>query len=424
MFNSLSPQPLYSFATGYTHVFSPHLVNYFNPAFSWYESLFGPADFPKTLDAFPIVFEGSGANAPFTTLGGLDNTWIQGRRASRFFINDNLAWSAGAHDLRFGTNTRIFRLNDYDFGQGVVPLVTYTTLPQFIYGVASTASKTFPLANSQPYNFLNLDLYAQDTWKITRKLTWTFGMRATHNSNPIDPHNAVARLSGSFDAIAHDVNQPLNQAIRTNLGNIFASTPLALLQPRTAIAWQVAPKTVLRTGFGLFSDILPGSVVDLVGTNPPYSKTFQGGLLGTVGGTAIAPGVPNSAVDATFAANQAFNSGFAQGQLSCASPLSNPEYLSPADCDHCRSGWPTPRPLFHAMELRPGTPDRLDHQSARSVRWHSRGKPALPDTGERLSDRVRRLLCAVSLWPSPRTPDSARLRNSIRGRTATTTACS
>jgi hypothetical protein len=324
LFNAISPQPLYSFASGFTHVFSPTLVNYFNPAFSWYESLFGPRDFQKTLDAFPIVLQGSGANAPFTTLGGLDDTWIQGRRVARFFINDNLAWSIGGHELRFGTNTRFFRLNDYNFSQGVVPVVKYATLPQLIYGVASTASKTFPLANSQPFRFLNLDLYAQDTWKVTRTLTWTIGVRTTHNSNPLNPHNAVARLPGSFDAITHDVNQPLNKVIQTQLGTIFASTPMLLLQPRTAIAWQVLPKTVLRTGFGLFSDILPGSVVDLVGTNPPYSKTFQGGLLGNVGGTAIAPGVPNSAVDATVSANQAFDSGFVQGQLSCASVLSNP----------------------------------------------------------------------------------------------------
>jgi len=329
LFNAVSPQPLYSFAAGETHMWSGHLVNYFNPAFSWYESLFGPADFQKTLAAFPIVLQGSGANAPFTTLGGLDNTWVQGRRAARFFMNDNLAWTLGAHELRFGTNSRIFRLNDYDFGEGVVPLVTYTTLPQFIYGVASTASETFPLARSQPYNFLNLDFYAQDTWKVSRKLTWTFGVRDTYNSNPLNPHDAVARLAGSFDSISHNVNQPLSQAIQTHQGTIFAATPAAILQPRTAIAWQIAPQTVLRTGFGLFSDILPGSVVDTVGTNPPYSKTFQGGLLGTAGGTAIAPGVPNSAIDATSAANQQFSSGFAQGELSCTSGLANPSSCLP-----------------------------------------------------------------------------------------------
>src|ERR1700730_7152180 len=112
--------------------------------------------------------------------------------------------------------------------------------------------------------------------------------------------------------------------MRLRACRILSRRSLAILQPRTAIAWQIAPKTVLRSGFGLFSDLLPGSVVDLVGVNPPYSQTFQGGLLGTVGGTAIAPGVPGSAVNATVAANQIFNSGFAGGQLSCASQRSNP----------------------------------------------------------------------------------------------------
>ena len=323
LFNAVSPQPLYSLAAGYTHVFSQNLVNYFNPGFSWYESLFGPSNFQQTLSALPIVLQSSGANAPFTTLGGLDNTWVQGRRASRFFINDNLAWNHGAHEFRFGTNTRILRLNDYDFGEGTVPLVTYATLAQYIYGVASTVTETFPTSANEPFNFLNLDLYAQDTWKVTKKLTWTFGIRDTFNSNPLNPHDQIARLSGSFDSISHDVNQPLSAVIQTGLGNVFSSTPLAILQPRSAIAWQFEPKSVLRAGFGLFSDILPGSVADVVGVNPPYVQTFQGGLLGNVGGIAIAPGVPNSAVDATIAANQTFSAGFPQGQLSCASPLAN-----------------------------------------------------------------------------------------------------
>ncbi|MBV8890660.1 MAG: hypothetical protein JO266_01555 [Acidobacteria bacterium] len=61
-------------------------MNYFNPKFSWYERLFGPANFQQTLSALPIVLEGNASSAPFTTIGGLDNTWIQGRRASRFLL--------------------------------------------------------------------------------------------------------------------------------------------------------------------------------------------------------------------------------------------------------------------------------------------------------------------------------------------------
>jgi hypothetical protein len=329
VFDSVSPQPLYSFAAGYTRVVSQNLVNYFNPGFSWYESLFAPSDFEKTLEAFPIVLQGLGSNAPFTTVGGLDNTWLQGRRASRVFINDNLAWNRGAHEFRFGTNTRMFRLNDYDFGEGNVPTVDYTTLSQFIYGVASSATETFPQTANEPFRFLNLDLYAQDTWKLTPKLTWTIGLRDTFNSNPLEPHNEIARLGGAFDSISHNVNQPLNAAIQTNLEKLFSATPIAILQPRSALAWQFSSKSVVRAGFGIFSDLLPGSVADVIGVNPPYVRGFQGGLLGTVGGIAIAPGVPNSAIDAMAAANQAFGSGFAQGELSCASPMANPAACLP-----------------------------------------------------------------------------------------------
>ena len=74
----------------------------------------------------------------------------------------------------------------------------------------------------------------------------------------------------------------------------------------------------------------------LAPTNPgSFVQTFHGGLFGSVGKagsagcdpavgcTAIAPGVPNSAVDATIAATQRFSLGFPQGQLSCASPQAN-----------------------------------------------------------------------------------------------------
>jgi hypothetical protein len=323
VFNAISPQPLYSFAAGYTHIFNQRLLNYFNPAFSWYESLFGPAGLSKTLSAFPIVLQGAGSNAPFTTMGGMDYNWVQGRRATRFQINDNLAWTEGPHQFKFGISSRRLRINDYDFSTYDTPLVEYTTLAQFIYGVASTATKAFPAAASQPFDYLNLDLFAQDTMKVTSKLTWTFGVRTATNTDPESAHGLIARLPGSFDAATHNPDQPLNEALATGLKSVFSSTPLVIWQPRTAVAWQFAPQTVVRAGFGVFSDLLPGSIVDMIGSNPPYINTYQGGLLGQAGGLAIAPGMPNSAVDATIAANQAFLNGFRQGQQSCASPSAN-----------------------------------------------------------------------------------------------------
>jgi len=320
LFNAISSQPLYSFAAGYTHLFNQRLVNYFNPAFSWYESLFGPADLAQTLAAFPIVLQGIGTNAPFTTMGGLNYNWVQGRRAARFHLNDSLSWITGLHELKFGVSSRLLRLNDYDFSSYTTPLVTYTTLPQFVYGAASTATRSFPTAASEPFRYLNADFYAQDSIKLTQHLVWTVGIRLAHNSNPGNPHALIARLPGSFEALAHDVNQPLSAVLQTGLTNLFASTPWAIWQPRTAVAWQFAPGYVLRSGFGMFSDILPGSVADLIGMNPPYVNTFQGGLLGAAGGLAIAPGVPDSAIDSTAAANQAFLRGFRRGELSCASP--------------------------------------------------------------------------------------------------------
>ena len=150
LFNAISSQPLYSFAAGYTHIFSQNLVNYFNPGFSWYESLFAPSDFQKTLAAFPIVLEGSRRECARSL--PWEGWTTPGCKDAGPPVSSSMTICTGAMaptNFRFGTNTRIFRLNDYDFGEGTVPTVNYATLPQFIYGVASTATETFPTAGER-----------------------------------------------------------------------------------------------------------------------------------------------------------------------------------------------------------------------------------------------------------------------------------
>ena len=52
LFNAISPQPLYSFAAGYTHVFSQNLVNYFNPGVLVVRELVRPRNFSRHLPHF------------------------------------------------------------------------------------------------------------------------------------------------------------------------------------------------------------------------------------------------------------------------------------------------------------------------------------------------------------------------------------
>ena len=53
LFNAISPQPLYSFAAGYTHVFSQNLVNYFNPGVFLVREPVRARRFPEDARRFP-----------------------------------------------------------------------------------------------------------------------------------------------------------------------------------------------------------------------------------------------------------------------------------------------------------------------------------------------------------------------------------
>ncbi len=82
IFNSYSPQPQRTLVVGYTHLFTPNLVNQFNPGASWYSSLFLAQQLlAGARAAFPIVLAGGSSNAPFTTVGGNDQTYH--RRAAK-----------------------------------------------------------------------------------------------------------------------------------------------------------------------------------------------------------------------------------------------------------------------------------------------------------------------------------------------------
>ena len=298
---------------GYTRVLTPNLVNQFNPGASWYSSLFLPNNYAQVLNTFPIVLSGGSSNAPFTTVGGNDQTYTQGRKVTQWQINDNLVWIHERHTFKFGENSRRLDVSDYDLGEGVVPTVVYNDLAQFTHGTASTATAGYPVTQKERIALGNLDLYAMDTFKAGQRWTLMAGLRATWNTNPVNQHGLFARPAGSFLDMGHSIEQPLNQAIQTNVRSLFPGTPLFSWQPRASAAYKLSDKMALHAGGGVFNDIIPAQIADLGATNAPYAPVFVGGINGQVGGVGIAPGVTNSAVDATAAANRSFQTAFSAG---------------------------------------------------------------------------------------------------------------
>ncbi|WP_160115122.1 TonB-dependent receptor [Bryocella elongata] len=317
IFNAFSPQPQRTLVLGYTHLFTPNLVNQINPGASWYASIFEPNNFVAVQQKFPIVLAAGSSNLPFTTIGGNDQTYPQGRKVTQWQVNDNLIWTLHRHTLKFGVNTRRVDVSNYDLGQGTVPLITVNDLAQFTYGAAYTATQSFPVRTRERVANGNFEFYAMDSYKPSAKFTLTAGMRITWNTNVVNDQGLFARPAGSFFDMQHSNAQPLNQAILAGVHDLFPATPLFVYQPRVSIAYQLQPHTAVHAGFGVFSDIIPAQIADLASTNAPYAPSFAGGLGGQVGGVAIFPGVPGSAVDALVSANKALQTSFSTGAPPC-----------------------------------------------------------------------------------------------------------
>jgi Carboxypeptidase regulatory-like domain/TonB dependent receptor len=182
------------------------------------------------------------------------------RIEKRYEWTDNLTWTKGAHTFKFGVDTNfvqlqsskseIFTLNYggvYDFGS-----VSASDLPGFdasdpsfspvqAYGLGIPTVFYQGIGTSdRPFNNKTLGVFAQDSWKLTRKLTVNYGLRYDIEFLPI------------FKA-GTSVNTAAEQAFRVVEGIPQSKKDFA---PRIGIAWDPMGdgKTVIRAGYGIFYD--------------------------------------------------------------------------------------------------------------------------------------------------------------------------
>ena len=178
-------------------------------------------------------------------------------------VTDNVSRIVGAHQIKFGLDYR--RLNpenglapyqvEYIFGS--LSNVLTNTVPE-----AYIASRTTDLR----LIFSNWSLFTQDTWKATRKLTITYGLRWEYNAAPSSPNGTLPFTVTQVNNLATMTLAPQGTSLWHPQLDDFA--------PRLGVAWQPLPNLVFRAGAGIFYDLGYSAVAN--GTSAfPYvqSKT-------------------------------------------------------------------------------------------------------------------------------------------------------
>lgn len=315
VFNALSNQPQYEGQLQETRTLGATAVNQFNFSTSWYSAVFAPQNLVAATQLIPfrLAFAGSA----FFSLGNQLNLWPQGRNVTQYGIVDDFSKVRGNHALKFGVAFHRNDVTDFSPGTGSIGFSRGETLFNFFNGNGTSYQQNFPTRLTQPVAVYGLGFYGEDDWSVRRNLKITLALRADHNSNPVCQTNCFARLSSGFLSIPHVMDIPYNQTIQTGLHQALANYNAVSWQPRVGFAWSpYGGGTVVRGGFGFFTDMFPATIADRLMNNAPLNNSFITGLL------PLSPAAPNNqaflASQANASFTQGFNAGFTLAQLRAA----------------------------------------------------------------------------------------------------------
>ena len=227
------------------------------------DSMLFPADFSSANSLFLFVIAGAGEYAQGK----------QGLNEQRQVnLLDNLSVTRGSHRLKFGVDYRWLAPFTSPFSYRQFALFSGVTATP---GGALSGTALFAQPASYQANALlsqNFSLYCQDTWKLTPRLTVTYGLRWDVNP-PLKGKNSA---NDPFTVSGLDHPETMALAPR---GTPLYETTYGNVAPRLGLAYQFGGNSnwgaVLRAGFGIFYDLGQGSL-GAVSSFFPYlvTKTF------------------------------------------------------------------------------------------------------------------------------------------------------
>lgn len=183
-----------------------------------------------------------------------------------FTALDTVTMIRGNHTLKFGGEIQRHRDNYRNYGNGGgtfnftrqttgLPGMTNTgdAFASFLLGQVNTGSAYF--RDSIPgARYTVLGFFADDTWKLTNKLTLTLGFRW----EPIIPHSDPANRISYMDitapnAAAGNLPGAIHYGGSPGNGNRYLDILWNNFAPRLGLAYRLTSRTVVRGGVGIFN---------------------------------------------------------------------------------------------------------------------------------------------------------------------------
>ena len=287
-----------------THTFSPSMVNEAKLGFNRTFSANSDYNYGQNVDLGIQGIENPGndpgiSSMPQFTFGGaIPIAASTGRNRqytaqNTYQVIDNLSWFNGRHTFKFGVDIRRLQVNNDNSpltvrGQyGFDDRLTGLAYANFLLGWPSSAARGIARPAAYPRSTYS-GFYIQDDFKLHPRITLNYGVRYEYQTPWVEKFNRIFTFdpaTGSMVTAGSTIPTDLVPSVAATLP-IITATQAGLPEqslmyndsnnwnPRIGIAFRPMgdTTTVIRAGYGLYSQFWPG-LLALNATGGPWQST-------------------------------------------------------------------------------------------------------------------------------------------------------